>query len=76
MHYKNGRQAAEGDRVLNVVTGESGLLYGRSAQSSTCNARLAKVTLNDPWVTIGDCLLLDDIAAADVPDRSEGRTAE
>lgn len=76
MHYKNGREAAEGDRVLNLVTRESGLLYGRSAQSSTCNARLAKVGLNDSLVTISDCLLVDDIAAADVPDRSEGRTAE
>lgn len=71
MHFKNGREAKSGDRVLNVLTGETGLLHSLSAQSETCNGRLAKFSQNDSYVTIGDCLHLDDIAATGVPDSSK-----
>lgn len=68
MHYKNGREAKPGDRVLNLTTGETGLLHSTSAQSATCNGRLAKPSISDPYVTLSECLHLDDIAAANVPD--------
>lgn len=67
MHYKNGRKAKQGDKVLNLTTGFSGVLHSVSAQSTTCNGRIAAVTQNDPYVTIGECLHMDDIAKADVP---------
>lgn len=70
MHYKNGRPAKEGDRVVNLVTGLTGVLHSTIAASTTCNGRLAPTSQNDPYVTIGECLHLDDIKAADVPDSS------
>lgn len=71
MHYKNGRPAKEGDKVINLTTGESGIVHSSNAGSETCNARLAQPTPNDPWVTLGECLHFDDIAAAAIPDSSK-----
>ena len=68
MHYKNGREAKVGDKALNLATGECGLLHSVNAQSETCNGRLAKFSQNDAYVTIGECLHLDDIIATGVPD--------
>lgn len=66
MHYKNGREAKVGDKVVNLSGGLIGILHSVTAQSSTCNGRLAITSQNDPYVTIGECLLLDDIAAAEI----------
>jgi hypothetical protein len=41
MHYKNGREAKPGDKVVNLTTSESGILYDLNAQSDTCNGRVA-----------------------------------
>ena len=67
MHYKNGRPAKAGDTVLCLSQGIAGVLHSTNAQSQTCNGRLACITSGDPWVTIGECLHLDDIAAAAIP---------
>lgn len=75
MHYANGREAKAGDLV--VLTGDkyaapvTGILHSVSADSTTCNARLALVTPNDPHVTIGSCLHIDDVRAATIPDSSK-----
>ena len=71
MHYKNGREAKAGDRIINLTSGLSGVLHSPNAKSETCNGRLAAVTLNDPWVTLGECLHLDDVAAASIPDATK-----
>jgi hypothetical protein len=73
MHYKNGRPAKAGDRVICVVgsnQGISGILHTTNAQSDSCNGRLAVTSSNDPYVTIGECLHVDDVAAATIPDTS------
>jgi len=70
MHYKNGRAAHNGDKIINVLTGFAGVLHSASAQSDTCNGRMAHITGNDPYVTISECLHLEDIAKAHVPDSS------
>jgi hypothetical protein len=67
MHYKNGREAKAGDRLINLPSGLSGVLHSPNAKSDTCNGRIAAVTSNDPWVTLSECLHLDDVAAADIP---------
>lgn len=68
MHYRNGREAKQGDRVifLDPLSGksESGILYSLSAQSDTCNGRLAKEASSDPYVNIKDCVHVDDVNAA------------
>lgn len=68
MHYKNGRLAKAGDRVINIPLGVIGILHTTNAQSSTCNGRLAVPTSNDPYVTIGECLHIDDVTKATIPD--------
>jgi hypothetical protein len=71
MHYKNGRPAKPGDKVIDLPTGLSGILHSTQANSTTCNGRLAQINQNDAYVTISECLHLDDIAAASVPDSSK-----
>jgi len=70
MHYKNGRQAKAGDKVVNLTQGISGILHSCNAQSTSCNGRLAAINQNDPYVTIGECLHLDDVATAYIVDTS------
>lgn len=70
MHYKNGREAKNGDKVVNLTGGMTGILHDADPGSQTCNGRLAPTSQNDPYVTIGECLHLDDIAAAEIPDAS------
>jgi hypothetical protein len=71
MHYKNGREAKNGDKALNLHTGLSGILHSTQAGSDTCNGRLAVISQNDPYINIKDCLHVDDIAKADVPDSTK-----
>jgi hypothetical protein len=73
MHYKNGRAAKAGDRVVQVRNGvASGILHSVNAEATTCNGRVSPLTGNEPYVTISDCLHVDDVAKADVPDSSQG----
>lgn len=71
MHYKNGREAKAGDKVINLTSGLSGVLHSPNPGSQTCNGRLAQMTNNDPWVTLSECLHVDDIAAAEIPDATK-----
>ena len=67
MHYKNGREAKAGDFILNLSSGTSGILYTVNAGATSCNGRLARVTVNDEYLNINECLHVDDIRAANVP---------
>jgi hypothetical protein len=71
MHYKNGREAKAGDQVVSLALGVSGILHSPNAQSTTCNGRLAATSSNDPWVTLSECLHVDDIKSATIPDSSK-----
>lgn len=64
MHYKNGREAKNGDKVLLTPTGSNatpvvGILY--DATAGNCNGRLALVTPSDPWPNLKECIHIDDI---------------
>lgn len=67
MHYKNGRQAKVGDTVLypgdQYNPARVGILHSVNAQSDTCNGRLAVPNPNDPYVTLKDCIHIDDVEA-------------
>ena len=71
MHYKNGREAKAGDKVVNLPSGRTGVLHSVNAGSTTCNGRLAQTTENDAWVTLSECLHMDDIAKATIPDSTK-----
>lgn len=60
MHYKNGREAKAGDLVINLETGEAGLLYALVASSTTCNGRISHTSGNDSYITVGQCVLAAD----------------
>ena len=64
MHYRNGRQAKQGDRVINTETGCTGMVYDLRAGVQTCNGRLAETSHTDGYVNLSDCLHLDDVKAA------------
>lgn len=67
MHYKNGREAKPGDRVIDLESGQAGVLHSTSEASTTCNGRIAATSESDRYVTVGNCLHLDDVRAYAVP---------
>ena len=75
MHYKNGREAKPGDRVVRLGDAHNppviGILHSPIAGTDTCNARLAIVNPMDPYITVKECLHVDDVAAATIPDSSK-----
>lgn len=75
MHYKNGRKAKQGDQIVCLNPGNhvSGILHSINAESNSCNGRVARVGSMDPYVTLGECLHVDDVAAAGatIPDSTK-----
>ena len=78
MHYKNGREAKNGDKVVMIpmyngkVNGpiRSGILYDATAGNDFCNGKLAQPDQFDPTANLAECLHADDVAALgkDIPD--------
>jgi hypothetical protein len=67
MHYKNGRAAKNGDKVVlfsSYYAPIVGILYDAVAGNDTCNGRLAPIQPNDPCPNLKECLHLDDVLAA------------
>jgi hypothetical protein len=67
MHYKNGREAKNGDKVvlMDPYGGTTvGILYDATAGNDYCNGKLAVTRPNDPCPNLKDCLHLDDVLAA------------
>ena len=64
MHYRNGREAKPGDKILHLPTGKSGILYDANPDVLTCNGRLAAISNADEYVTLSNCVHADDVAAA------------
>jgi len=71
MHYKNGREAKNGDKIMILPAYGNppvvGILYDAVAGNDYCNGRLAITHPNDPTPCLKDCLHLDDAAALLVP---------
>lgn len=69
MHYRNGREAKNGDKVIQIGGCGSdvridavGVLYGAKPGNDHCNGNLAPI--QNPLVTacLCDCLHVDDVA--------------
>ena len=74
MHYKNGREAKNGDKVVQIVEGHvanAGILYDAVPGNDSCNGRIALTTQNDPFACLSTVLHVDDIARAEVPDSTK-----
>lgn len=78
MHYKNGRDAKNGDKVILIPSYGPpviGILYDAQAGNDYCNGKLAPIAPNDPMPNLAECLHLDDVLAAlpaTVPDTTKG----
>jgi hypothetical protein len=76
MHYKNGREAKNGDKVILFPDYGSpvvGILYGATAGNNDCNGNIAACATNDPCPDLKNCLHFDDVKSAvskDTPDTS------
>jgi hypothetical protein len=79
MHYKNGREAKNGDKIVSIPSYGSmtaGVLYDAKAeQGSDCNGRIAITRQDDPTADLKNCLHIDDIAAAIIPNSTVQATA-
>jgi hypothetical protein len=65
MHYANGREAKNGDKVVHFGYGGPvvGILYDASAGNDYCNGKLAVTKPNDPCPNLKECLSLEDVLA-------------
>lgn len=67
MHYKNGREAKNGDKVMvfpAIGTPYIGILYDAVAGNDYCNGKIAVTAPNDPSPNLRECLHVDDAMAA------------
>jgi hypothetical protein len=67
MHYKNGREAKNGDVVV-FLPGNGrpavGILYNAVAGNDFCNGNLAQKRSDDPYANLSECLHIDDVKTA------------
>lgn len=68
MHYRNGREAKNGDKVvqLNSSNGQIvavGVLHGATPGNDYCNGTIAPIQNAREGACMVDCLHLDDVAA-------------
>lgn len=67
MHYKNGREAKNGDKVVVIPSYGSpyiGILYDATAGNDFCNGRVAPIKSTDPMPNLKEVLHLDDVLGA------------
>lgn len=66
MHYRNGREAKNGDRVVQLTFDGKiagvGILYDAVAGNDYCNGNVASIQTNGTGACIVDCLHADDVA--------------
>lgn len=71
MHYRNGREAKNGDRIVQISNfGDSsgqilatGILYDAKPGNDYCNGTIAPVQNSKEGACLCDCLHVDDVAA-------------
>lgn len=67
MHYRNGREAKNGDKIVSL-TGDgkilaSGVLYDAIPGNDYCNGNIAQTQSVPMCACLCDCLHVDDLAA-------------
>lgn len=64
MHYKNGREAKNGDKVMvfpSYGTPYVGVMYDSVAGNDYCNGKVAVISASDPMVNLQEALHIDDV---------------
>jgi len=68
MHYRNGREAKNGDKIVSIGYGSGaqivavGVLYDAVAGNDYCNGNIAPIQSNPMGACMCDCLHVDDLA--------------
>jgi hypothetical protein len=65
MHYRNGREAKNGDKVVKLEGGKVvafGVLHSATAGNDYCNGNIAVVQPTNEGACMVDCLHVDDLA--------------
>lgn len=67
MHYKNGREAKNGDKVVYIPAYGSpvvGILYDATPGNDACNGMIAPTGTAAVCPNLAECLHLDDVKEA------------
>jgi hypothetical protein len=65
MHYRNGREAKNGDLIVQLAGGKVtavGVLYNATPGNDYCNGNIAPVQQVAQGACMCDCLHVDDVA--------------
>jgi hypothetical protein len=67
MHYRNGREAKNGDKIVSLGFNGSGIvafgvLYGAVPGNDFCNGSIAPAQSSKEGACLCDCLHVDDLA--------------
>jgi hypothetical protein len=70
MHYRNGREAKNGDKIVQIggygtsaLITAVGVLYDAKPGSDYCNGQIAPIQNAGTGACLCDCLHVDDLAA-------------
>lgn len=68
MHYRNGREAKNGDKVVQLLTDGGkivafGILHDAVPGNDYCNGSIAPASPNVTMACLCDCLHVEDVAA-------------
>ncbi len=64
MHYRNGREAKNGDKIVQIEVGKIvavGVLHGAVAGNDYCNGSIAPTQYPNTAACLCDCLHVDDL---------------
>ena len=65
MHYRNGREAKNGDKIVKLEGGKVvsfGVLHSAVAGNYYCNGNIASIQAPNDYACMVDCLHVDDVA--------------
>ena len=66
MHYRNGREAKNGDKIVRLNGGKAeafGVLHSAVSNNDYCNGNIAVVQSHNEYACLCDCIHVDDLAA-------------
>ncbi len=68
MHYRNGREAKNGDKIVKLDSGDSGkvvafgVLHSAVPGNDFCNGNIAVIQPPNDYACMCDCLHVDDVS--------------
>lgn len=65
MHYRNGREAKNGDKIVKLEGGKVvayGILHNATPGNDYCNGNIAIIQQLNDYACMVDCLHVDDVA--------------